>query len=146
MLKTFLTPEHIQIVDNTAHWQEAVETVARPLLDFGFITPAYVQKIFADYENSGPYFVIAPGIAMPHARPQDGVLKQGLSLLVVRQGVNFECENDPVRIIVMLCATDSNSHVTMLSKLAEILGDAEAVMALSQATDVAEISALIAAF
>lgn len=146
MLKSFLVPEHIQIVENVADWREAVCLCARPLLDHGFITRNYVDTIFSEYEASGPYFVIAPRIAIPHARPEDGVNKQGLSLLIVRDGVNFECDNDPVRIIVMLCATDSTSHVNMLSTLAEMLGDTETVMALSQATAVSEVSDLIRSF
>lgn len=143
MLENHLAPEHVQIVESVADWQEAVQLSARPLLNGGFIGSGYVQKILDEYENSGPYFVISPGIAIPHASPEDGVNKQGLSLLIVRKGVKFGCENDPVRIVVMLCATDRTSHVKMLSSLTEMLGDAETVVALSQATQASEVSDLI---
>lgn len=146
MLKNYITLDHIHVIDSVADWQEAVRLCARPLLDDGFIEARYVQSIFDEYENTGPYFVIAPGIAMPHARPQDGVYKQGLSLLIVRQGVSFGCDNDPVRIIAMLCATDSTSHVQTLSSLAEMLGDADTVVALSQATQASEVFDLIRSF
>lgn len=146
MLKNFVAPDHVDVVENVNDWKEAVRTAARPLLEGGFIEERYVEKIFEEYENSGPYFVIAPGIAMPHARPKDGVHKKGLSMLIVRQGVRFDSENDPVRIIVMLCATDSTSHVGMLSSLAEMLGDAETVVALSQATHASEVFDLIRSF
>ncbi|MDO4777260.1 MAG: PTS sugar transporter subunit IIA [Cardiobacteriaceae bacterium] len=146
MLKTFVTPDHVDVVESVADWQEAVRLCARPLLDGGFIEDRYVQKIFDEYENTGPYFVVAPGIAMPHARPEDGVHKRGLSLLVVRKGVSFGCDNDPVRIVAMLCATDRESHVKTLSSLAEMLGDAETVVALSQATHASEVFDLIRSF
>lgn len=146
MLKTYLPIEHIQMVDSLADWQEAVLLSARPLLDGGFITPEYVQTILEEYEKSGPYFVIAPGIAVPHTRPQDGVNRQGLSLVVVKNGVHFDGEHDPVRIIIMLCATDKHSHMALLSSLSEMFADPETIMALSQADSVAQIAALIGNF
>lgn len=146
MLKNFITPDHVQVVDCVADWQEAVRLSAQPLLDGGFIEDRYVAKIFEEYEKSGPYFVIAPGFAVPHARPQDGSLKQGLSMLIVRAGVSFDSDNDPVRIVVMLAADDHTSHVKMLSSLAEMLGDAETVMALARATEAADVVARLQGF
>lgn len=146
MLKNFITPDHVQVVDSVADWQEAVRLSAQPLLDGGFIEDRYVAKIFEEYEKSGPYFVIAPGFAVPHARPQDGSLKQGLSMLIVRAGVSFDSDNDPVRIVVMLAADDHTSHVKMLSSLAEMLGDAETVMALARATEAADVVARLQSF
>ncbi|MDO5090707.1 MAG: PTS sugar transporter subunit IIA [Cardiobacteriaceae bacterium] len=146
MLKSFLTPDHVRIVDAVADWQEAVRLSAQPLLDGGFIEARYLAKIFEEYEKSGPYFVIAPGFAVPHARPQDGSLKQGLSMLIVRNGVAFDSDNDLVRIVVMLAADDHTSHVKMLSSLAEMLGDAETVMSLARATQAAEVAELIRSF
>ena len=146
MLKTYLPPEHIHIIDSAKDWQDAVEIVARPLLAGGFITSAYVQAIFDEYTKSGAYFVISPGIAVPHARPQDGVNQQGLSLLVVREGVNFDSDGDPVRLIIMLCATDNHSHISMLAQLAEMLSDTQTVAALAQTSQVAEVVSLIQSF
>lgn len=146
MLKTLLPIEHIQMVEAVEDWQEAIMLSAKPLLDGGFITPSYVQKIFEEYENSGPFFVIAPGIAVPHARPEDGVVQQGLSLVAVKNGVRFDGEDDAVRLVVMLCATDKHSHVALLSALSEMFADPETVMALSQADSVAQMASLIENF
>lgn len=143
MLQTELPRAHIRLVDSVAHWQEAVSLVAGPLLEGEFISGAYTNTIFDEYEKSGPYFVIAPGIAIPHARPEDGVHKQGLSLLIVRSGVNFDSPHDPIRIIVMFSATDSRSQANMLSSLAEMLGDEKLVTALSQACRAEEVMTLI---
>ncbi|WKS99379.1 PTS sugar transporter subunit IIA [Gallibacterium salpingitidis] len=144
MLKQFLPKSRIQIVEKADSWQEAVKLCAKPLLDEGMIEPRYVDKIFQLYEDIGPYFVIAPKIAMPHARPEDGVIATGLSLLVVSSGVNFHSEdNDPVSLIIMLAAKDNTEHLSALASLAEMLGDDENVERLVNATTTDEIFTFI---
>lgn len=127
MLDTFLSLDRIQRKDSVANWRETIDLVAAPLLTTGAIRPSYIQAIFDNYESTGPYFVIAPGIAMPHSRPEDGADENALSLLVLEEGVDFGSDNDPVRIIVMLSAKDSHSHMEMLSSLAGFLGEDSAV-------------------
>ncbi len=125
-LTTWLNKERIQYVNTVVDWQEAIALVAEPLLIDGTITADYVANIIKEKQDLGPYFVIAPRIAMPHARPEQGALKLGLSLLKLGNGVSFGSqENDPVDVIVMFAAPDKNSHVELISTLAEFLSDDE---------------------
>lgn len=39
------------------------------------VEPRYYQAILDAVEQHGPYFVLAPGLAMPHGRPEEGVKK-----------------------------------------------------------------------
>lgn len=124
MLEQFLPKSRIQIVERINSWQDAVRLCAKPLLDEGIIETRYVDNIFRIYEEVGPYFVIAPRIAMPHARPEEGANETGFSLLVVSSGVNFYSkENDPVSLIIMLSAKDNTEHLSALASVAEILSD-----------------------
>ena len=143
MLKDNLPLSQIQQVESVENWQQAVELAAKPLLKNGAIEPKYLQRILQLTEEIGPYYVIAPEIAMPHSRPEDGVLKQALSLVVLKQGVNFNSENDPVRIVLMLAAKDNTSHIEMLSAVAELFSDDDAVQQIIQASDVNEISEVV---
>ena len=125
-------------------WQEAVKLCAIPLLSENIIEPRYLDNIFRLYKELGAYFVIAPQIAMPHARPEDGAIETGLSLLVVSSGVNFGSdENDPVHLIVMLAAKDNTAHLSVLSELAELLGDDDKVKQIINAKTIDEIFSLI---
>ncbi|MFO6427822.1 PTS sugar transporter subunit IIA [Escherichia coli] len=45
----------------------------------------YYQAILDGVEQFGPYFVIAPGLAMPHGRPEEGVKKTGFSLVTLKK-------------------------------------------------------------
>ncbi|TKI03829.1 PTS sugar transporter subunit IIA [Martelella alba] len=145
MLNDWLTEKTIQLADRVADWQAAVARVAQPLLTGGIISAGYVAAIYRRHGELGPYYVLAPGIAMPHARPEDGALALGLSLLCVKQGVVFHSvENDPVYLLVMLAAPDKHSHVKLIAELAALFADEQAVNAIRQADTIAAIAQTIA--
>lgn len=122
MLEKFLNKSTINILENVKDWQDSINIVSKPLIKNKIIEKRYVDAIFKTHEDLGPYYVLAPGIAMPHARPEQGSNGMGLSLLIVKNGVNFNSlENDPVYIIVMLAAKDSDSHIELISSLSDLL-------------------------
>ncbi|OCG26013.1 hypothetical protein A9G11_01415 [Gilliamella sp. wkB108] len=126
MLGKWLTNQTVNIVDSVNDWKEAIQLCAAPLLKNKAITPNYIDAIFQLHESIGPYYVLAPGIAMPHARPEQGVNQLGLSMLLVKQGVKFNSEdNDPVYLITLLAASDSTSHIDMLTQLATLFGNTD---------------------
>ncbi|MGA8120410.1 PTS sugar transporter subunit IIA [Rouxiella badensis] len=144
MLAKWLTSDRINIVERVEDWRAAIRLSAAPLLSAGAISPDYVDAIFASHQQLGPYYVIAPGLAMPHARPEEGVITPGLSMLYVKQGVNFDAqENDPVYVIVMLCAINGEEHLEMISHLAELFSDEDDFQALIKADTYPALNALI---
>lgn len=57
-----------------------------------------------------------------------------MSLITLKNPVNFgNKENDPVKIVVSLCAIDHSSHLKALSELVELLGDEKFVSLLATA-------------
>jgi PTS system ascorbate-specific IIA component len=144
MLAEWLPADRINIVERVEDWREAITLSAAPLLRDGAISPAYVEAIFASHQSLGPYYVIAPGLAMPHARPEEGVKAAGLSLLYVKQGVHFDsAENDPVYVVLMLCAINGDEHLQMISRLAELFSDEDDFKALIAADSYPALNALI---
>lgn len=144
MLAKWLTADRINIVEQVADWRDAVRLSAAPLLAAGAISPNYLEAIFASHEQLGPYYVIAPGLAMPHARPEEGVISNGLSLLYVKRGVHFDAaENDPVYVVITLCALSGEEHLQMISQLAELFSDESDLQALIRADSYSALNALI---
>lgn len=77
-------------------WQEAVKIGVDLLVAADVVEPRYYQAILDGVEQFGPYFVIAPGLAMPHGRPEEGVKKTGFSLVTLKKPLEFNHEdNDP---------------------------------------------------
>ncbi len=147
MLADYLPAAHIQRAARVADWQAALHLCAAPLLAGGFIAPAYVDAIIATHQKLGPYYVLAPQIALAHARPEDGALRQGLALLLLDEPVVFgSAENDPVDLVWMFCATDYEAHLAMLAALAGLLDDAATLAAIRAAPDARAVATLAAAY
>ncbi|HCM1953579.1 TPA: PTS sugar transporter subunit IIA [Salmonella enterica subsp. salamae serovar 9,46:z4,z24:z39:z42] len=144
MITTWLTADNIQIVDSVSDWKQAIMLSAQPLLAKEAITEDYIHAIFNSHQKIGPYYVLAPGLAMPHARPEQGVIKNGLSLLHIKQGVSFDSEdNDPIYVVIMLCALSGDEHINMITALADIFSDDERLSALLKASSMETIQAVI---
>jgi PTS system ascorbate-specific IIA component len=147
MLENILTEKAIKLRAQVKNWQEAVRIGGKLLVNAGFAKQEYIDAMVETVKELGPYSVIAPGIAMPHARPEAGVIRYGLSLLTLATPVEFgNKENDPVDIVVSFCATDNTSHIQMLAELAQLLGNEEAVNTIRNAKEVAEIVKLLQNF
>ncbi|BFO30464.1 MULTISPECIES: PTS sugar transporter subunit IIA [Klebsiella] len=147
MLKTWLSDTTITLRQKVESWQQALDICARPLLEAGVIEPEYVAAIIEQHRKLGPYYVLAPGLAMPHARPEEGAKGLGLSLLKLEQGISFGSKDfDPVDIIIMLAAPDKHSHIETISALAELFSSDEDMNKLHQATNLEEIKTIITRF
>ena len=65
-------------------WQDAVKIGVDLLVAADVVEPRYYQAILDAVEQHGPYFVLAPGLAMPHGRPEEGVKKTGFALVTLK--------------------------------------------------------------
>lgn len=144
MLKTLLTPDVVQVIPQVKDWREAIKIACQPLIDKGCIEPRYVDAIYKSHEQIGPYYVLGPGIAMPHARPEEGVNQLSLALTIIEKGVEFGAdENEPVKLLIVLAATDNDSHINAIVKLAELFDNQDDIDTLLQAKSKAEVLAVI---
>lgn len=101
---------------------DAIRKAGTLLVQAGYATADYVDAMIRVYHELGSYIVLAPGLALPHARPESGVLKTGFSLITLKNPVRFgHPDNDPVRVVVAMAALDDTEHITALQKLADIL-------------------------
>jgi len=121
----------------------ALDLTCSTLLTSGKIEASYVEAIKATHKDIGPYYVLAPKIAMPHARPEDGVNQAALQLTVFKNGVDLGSEdNGDVYFSITLAAMDSDSHINTIMKLAELFqndDDIEAIIAADNNADIIEI-------
>jgi PTS system ascorbate-specific IIA component len=105
-----------------ASWPAAVRAAGRELVSLGAADEHYVERCVAHVEADGPYIVVAPGIALAHARPEDGAIALGVAVAVLDRPVEFgHPANDPVDIVFAFCSPDRDAHVGLLSALARQL-------------------------
>lgn len=145
-LKDLVKKELIQQLDKVNDWQTAVRIASKPLLEQGYIEESYVEAIISSVNEIGPYIVLAPKVAVPHASPDAGVHRLGISLLQLKEPVNFGLEDDEdknVQLIFVLATVDSTAHLKALQQLALILDDDEVIENLIKAEMPEEILGLI---
>ena len=70
-------------------WEEAIEACMQPLLDKGTVQRKYVDAIIERTKELGPFYILAPGLAMPHERPEMGVNKSSFSFITLKEPVSF---------------------------------------------------------
>lgn len=140
MLSDLLHERTILLQADAHDWQQAVKIGGKLLEDNGSIEHSYINAMIETVNEIGPYIVIAPGIALPHARPEAGVKEIGLSLVTLKNPVRFgHPQNDPVRIVLCLCALDHSSHLKALSELVGHLNDQDFISLLMTSTDKQEV-------
>lgn len=126
MLKDFLK-DNIKIIDNVENWEEALKIGAESLVNNNNIESKYINAIIDNVYKFGPYIVLTDGVAMPHSRPEDGVLKKGMSFLKVKNGVDFFQTEKKVYLFFTLAAENADGHQDAIAELADFLGDDEKV-------------------
>ncbi|PWC13020.1 PTS sugar transporter subunit IIA [Brenneria corticis] len=107
-----------QFVESCADWRDAIILCARPLIAQGAISPGYHDAIIRETEQTGPWYLLSPGFALPHARPEDGVTSAmtHLSLLRIREYVRFPGD-EKVGLLILLAAGNGEQHLQTIQTL-----------------------------
>ena len=143
MTLDLLTEDKVVVKTSTTDWSTAIHEAAQPLLNANVINEGYVDAMINSVNEFGPYIVIAPEIAIAHARPNGDVNEVGLSLLKLKEHVNFSEEGHYASLVFVLSAVDGQSHLTVLQDLASALGYKDTVQQLLATQDKAEILNLL---
>jgi len=108
----------IEIVDKVDNYEEAIKMSCDILEKNGVVENRYYESIKAKIKEYGSYFCIADGICMPHARPEDGALKEGLCILKLNNSVDFD--GKLINVFFTLSAKDGESHLGLIKQIAEV--------------------------
>jgi mannitol/fructose-specific phosphotransferase system IIA component (Ntr-type) len=143
-LSDMLNEQTILLNASVSDWKEAVRLGGKMLVDVEACEPRYVEAMIRFAEELGPYIVIAPGLALPHARPEEGVLETCFSLVTLKEGIEFgNKDNDPVYVIFTMAAKDKDEHIEALRQICTLCGDADTFAAIKKAKTHEEIEAML---
>ena len=127
-LAELLTKDTISIKAAASDWKEAIRKSGELLVKTGAAEPRYIEAMIRFCEEHQAYIVVVPGIAIPHARPEDGMKRVGFSLVTLKEPVYFgHPQNDPVDLLIALGGPDNKSHIKALAQLAQMLQNQETV-------------------
>ncbi|GMG95609.1 BglG family transcription antiterminator [Tepidimicrobium xylanilyticum] len=121
-LHSLLTEEFIQVDVDAYDWKDSIEKASKILLEKSFITEDYIHAMIENYNKNGPYFVIVPNFALPHAPIDAGSKNLGMSLIRLSNPVKFYVDGlDPIKFICVISAVDNKKHLKAVFNLINLL-------------------------
>lgn len=118
MLEGIAHRDLFQICERRVAWQDALRIAAKPLEKNGCVEPRYVEKIISITEECGPYYIIAPRLAIAHARPEDGANENALGLTLFRNPLAFpQSDFGDVELLFTFSTVENEGHVKMIQTM-----------------------------
>lgn len=126
LLQDLLSEDNVSFHYPAETWEDVIRHGGQLMVDAGFTEPTYTEAMIDVVRDMGPYIVLAPGLAMPHARPEMGAKQVGTALVTLEKPIDFGSpENDPVSVAVFLCAPNKEEHIQLLTDIAMLFEDEE---------------------
>ena len=126
LLQDLLSEDNVSFHYPAETWEDVIRHGGQLMVDAGFTEPTYTEAMIEVVREMGPYIVLAPGLAMPHARPEMGAKQVGTALVTLEKPIDFGSpENDPVSVAVFLCAPNKDEHIQLLTDIATLFEDEE---------------------
>ena len=125
-------------------WKDAVRKSGEKLVEKDYIEERYIDAMIQSIEEYGPYVVLSPGFAMPHAKVEEGSIRLGMHLIRLKTPVPFGVEElDPIEFVCCLSAIDHKSYLKAFFNLVNMLKDEKYRKMLHEAKDEIEMARII---
>ena len=133
-----LHPENIILAEKASGWEDVIRLASRPLEDQKLIRPSFCDAMIRLTEEYGPYTILSPGIVLLNARPNDGVNRLCMSMLVLKHPVDFGVSAN-ISVAFVLGASDNHSHLNALFQLSKICEQEQFAEALKKCSRTSEV-------
>jgi PTS system ascorbate-specific IIA component len=142
LLKEIVEQNRVQFIDKADDWEDAIKKSCKLLIDEGIINPGYADEIIAAVREHGPYIVLMPGFALPHAmKNSENAHGTAIALTKLAEPVSFVTDNPDkdASVFFTLAARDSEEHLKNMRKLWTMLTDEELCAELRGAASIDEL-------
>lgn len=114
----------INIMENSMSWESAIYEGVKLLESNNISTIDLADAIIESTKKYGPYYVLLPKIALAHTRVGSYNKSIGMSLILFKKPIMFsDQERHKVSLLFTLSAIDTDSHMNILQKFANLLSD-----------------------
>lgn len=143
-LSELLDEDNVFLNQEVAHWEDAVRLGTQALLKKGIIEPAYEAKVIENIKRYKAYVVVKKGVAMPHAKAENGANGLGISLITLKKGIEFgHPKNDPVSLVLIFANKDGVSHLRVVESFLNIIKKESQIQALLACENLTSLKACI---
>lgn len=112
-LSQLLKKENIQILLHPSDWRDALRKVSSPMIENGWIRMEYVNSMIANIELYGCYTYFEPGVYLAHAQSGKNVLRSGIAVSLINDGILFP-EDKRVKLLIVIASSDRYEHFDVL--------------------------------
>lgn len=128
-----LSIERIQLNSTAATKQEAIQQAGDLLVSSGCVKADYVAGMFAREDSMSTY--LGNGVAIPHGMHESiqYISQSAISVVQIPAGVEWE-DGEKAHLVIGIAAL-GDDHMVILSNLAEVVEEMDAVMALAKTDD-----------
>lgn len=142
LLREFVEKNHVRFAEEAKDWKDAIRMSCETLEAGGTVEENYKEDIIACVEKYGPYIVIAPNIAMPHAQEgARGVHKTEIAFMKLKKPISFEPGNPEMeaQLFFTLASCNPDQHLDNMSRLSEMLCNDQVVTELAKAETISDL-------
>jgi mannitol PTS system EIIA component len=131
MAKEILSTENVLLNETAATKEEAIRMAGQILVDNGYVDESYLEQMQEREKITTTY--MGNFVAIPHGTEdaKKAVKHSGLSIIQLREGVDFG-DGNIAKIIIGIAGKD-NEHLEILSQIAIVCSEEENVEELIQA-------------
>ncbi|PRP49894.1 PTS mannitol transporter subunit IIA [Bacillus halotolerans] len=135
-----LAKENIKLNQTVATKEEAIRLAGQTLIDNGYVTDDYIEKMFEREETSSTF--MGNFIAIPHGieDAKSEVLHSGISIIQIPGGVEYG-EGNTAKVVFGI-AGKNNEHLDILSNIAIICSEEENIERLISAKSEEDLIAI----
>lgn len=137
-LTHYLKPRYVQFVEKVENWQQAFRIACLPLLEEQVIINEFIVDCEKQIKQADYYGFLGEQMAIPHTRPENGVLKDGISFLVLKEPVEFP-NGQWIHFIVPLAFYNLTRHLRAINQLADLSSQKDILTQMIHSQDVTKI-------
>lgn len=122
VLLDMLKLKYIYTSDQKLHWKLAMKKAAEELIKDGYFDQNYLTEAIDNVKEYGAYIIISHGVALAHAGKTSEVYRDGISLLVAKDGIFFD-EGEQVNLLFFFSQKSDIEYLELFKELIK-LGEA----------------------
>lgn len=134
-----LTEAFYQVIDSVTDWKQAVDIACKPLNKTGCIKESFCKELIANALLTDKHGIIAPYVVLPFGKVVEGVQRNARSILLLKQPFNFDDSFAPIRLLVVIAASNAHCHLAILRSTASVLNDSQQCKAILNGTDARDL-------
>ena len=145
LLGEIIDNKRVLFAQKAENWEDAIRMSCKLLVEEGTIDPGYADEIINTVNEMGPYIVLMPGFALPHAmKNSENAHGTAIAFMKLEEPVSFNPDNSEkdASVFFTLVARDSDEHLKNMRKLWTMLTNEELCADLLTVSSLEELIAL----